>query len=119
MLPFLLLEFLGQFSKNDRDSSEKSSSKLQPKQDHFMQANISLPSSASDNDSVSSDMEMERTPTSFFIGSLSTGKKREQPTTKQNRQSEKQKENNLNNKLRNDKKPQKVIKLDLEDEWDC
>ena len=98
-----------QSSKNDRDFSMKSS-KLQPKQEYFIQANISPPSSASDNDSILSDVELERIPTSFFVGSLSTGKKREQPRTKRNRQCETQKENNLNSKLRNDKKPQKERK---------
>ena len=98
-----------QSSKNDQDFSEKSS-KLQPNQEHFIQANISPRSSVSDNDPVLSDAKLERSPTSFFIGSLSMGKKREQPKTKRNRQSEKLKENNLNSELRNDKKPQKERK---------
>ena len=95
-------------SNNNPASAKRSSSKPQPKQEHFIQPKISPPSSASDNDSVLSDIELDRTPSSFFIESLSTEKKHKHPGMEQNSKSEKQKENNSNSKVQKDKKPQMV-----------
>ncbi len=99
-----------QSSVNDpADPSPKKASSML-KQKHEPQHNISSSCSESESDSITSDNEiqLERTPSSFFVDSLSSVKKRDYPTTRQNNKSGKQRETNLDSKLRNDKKPQKV-----------
>ncbi|CAB3992146.1 Hypothetical predicted protein [Paramuricea clavata] len=95
-------------------SAKKAKTKLKLKQENLTIPTIptSIPSSASDNDSCQSDneIELERTPSSFFVQSLSSVKKRDPHSTRQNGKPGKQKENNLNNKSRSNKKPQKERK---------
>ncbi|CAB4042763.1 Malate dehydrogenase, mitochondrial, partial [Paramuricea clavata] len=95
-------------------SAKKAKTKLKLKQENLTIPTIptSIPSSASDNDSCQSDneIELERTPSSFFVQSLSSVKKRDPHSTRQNGKPGKQKENNLNNKSRSNKKPQKLLK---------
>lgn len=96
-------------------SAKKAKTKLKLKQENLTVPTIptSIPSSPSDNDSCQSDseIELERTPSSFFVQSLSSVKKPDPHRTRQNGKPGKQKENNLNNKSRSNKKPQKVIRL--------